>query len=73
MEELFQDSCRAVQTILDTDSGKSGRTFRLLSVNVWKNQNLSAAEAKRNPALSGIQSDAVCALSGQAGTADRCS
>ncbi len=27
MEELFQDSCRAVQTILDTDSGKIWKNF----------------------------------------------
>ncbi len=28
MEELFQDSCRAVQTILDTDSGKIWKNFQ---------------------------------------------
>ena len=28
MEELFQDSCRAVQTILDIDSGKIWKNFQ---------------------------------------------
>ena len=27
MEQLFQDSCSAVQTILDTDSGKIWKNF----------------------------------------------
>ncbi len=38
MEELFQDSCRAVQTILDTDSRK-----------IWKNFQAAVRECLEKP------------------------
>ena len=40
MEELFQDSCRAVQTILDTDSGK-----------IWKNFHAVLQECLEKPRI----------------------
>ena len=51
MEQLFQDSCSAVQTILDTDSAKIWEHFRMAFVNVWKKTKACNSRIKKESCI----------------------